>query len=271
MTQHLLALPSNDLTSLALALQSGRLALPFSPIGVQRVLASGSVTGVLADLELLAASGWSSVQIGSVLEMVVADRRSRPGLEDRLDLVTTGPDVPGVDNRDTSVVVRELFAGATSSVLIAGYAVYQGQRVFQALADRMQERPALQVRTILDIQRGPGESSTSGELTRRFAERFRIHQWPSGRPLPEVFFDPRSLNSGGDKRACMHAKCIVVDLRSVFISSANFTEAAQQRNIEVGLIIHSVPLAERITRFFSSMISAGLLAPLPLPGRVDGA
>ncbi len=270
MTQHLLSLSTNDLSSLALALLSGRLARPFSHIGVQRVLANGSAPEVIADLERLVAAGWSSLQIGSVLEMVVADRRSRPGLEDRLDLVTTGPDVPGVDNRDTSVVVRELFAGAVSSVLIAGYAVYQGQRVFQALADRMQERPALRVRIILDIQRGPGDSSTSGELTRRFAERFRIHQWPTGRPLPELFFDPRSLEPPADKRACMHAKCIVVDQRSVFISSANFTEAAQQRNIEVGLIIHSDPLAERMTRFFSSMISAGLLAPLPLPGRIDG-
>ncbi len=271
MTQHLLALPSNDLTSLALALQSGRLARPFSPIGIQRVLATGSVTGVLADLELLVASGWSSDQIGSFLAMIVVDRRSRPALEERIDLVTTGPDVVGIDNRDTSVVVREFFSGATSSVLIAGYAVYQGQRVFQALADRMQERPELRVRIVLDIQRGPGDSSSAGELMRRFSERFRLHQWPPSRPLPEVYFDPRSLEPQGDKRACMHAKCLVVDLRSVFISSANFTEAAQQRNIEVGLIIHSEQLAERVTRFFSSMLSAGLLSPLPLSASSDSS
>jgi phosphatidylserine/phosphatidylglycerophosphate/cardiolipin synthase-like enzyme len=269
MTQHLLVLTSNDLASLALALQSGRLARPFSHIGVNRVLATGPVAGVVADLERLVAAGWSPGQIASLLELIVLDRRSRPPLEDRLDLVTTGPDVAGVDNRDTSVVVRELFAGATSSALIAGYAVYQGQKVFQSLADRMQERPELRVRIILDIQRGPGDFSSAGELERRFAERFRTHQWPSTRPLPEVYFDPRSLEPQGDKRACMHAKCIVVDLRSVFISSANFTEAAQQRNVEVGLIIHSEQLAERVTRFFSSMLSAGLLSPLPLGGPGD--
>jgi phosphatidylserine/phosphatidylglycerophosphate/cardiolipin synthase-like enzyme len=269
MTQHLLALPSNDLTNLALALQSGRLARPFSPISIQRVLATGSVTGVLADLERLAASGWSTGQIGSLLETITVDRRSRPAIEERIDLVTTGPDVVGIDNRDTSVVVRELFAGATNSVLIAGYAVYQGQMVFQALADRMQDRPELRVRIILDIQRGPGDSSSANELMKRFAERFRTRQWPSDRPLPDVYFDPRSLELPRDKRACMHAKCIAVDLRRVFISSANFTEAAQHRNIEVGLIVHSDSLAERITRFFSSMISAGLLSPLPLHRRVD--
>ena len=99
----------------------------------------------------------------------------------------------------------------------------------------------------------------------RFAERFRTRQWPSARPLPEVYFNPRSLGHAKDKKSCMHAKCVVVDARRVLITSANFTEAAQHRNIEVGLIVHSDPLAGRITRFFSSMITEGLLARLPLP------
>ncbi|WP_165251989.1 DISARM system phospholipase D-like protein DrmC [Paludisphaera soli] len=264
MTKHLLSLSSNDLTGLALALKSGRLVRPFSPIGIRRILATGTVAGVLLDLERLTDSGWSPDQIGSFLDMIVADRRSRPALEDRIDLVTTGPDVAGVVNRDTSVVVRELFSTATSSVLIAGYAVYQGQKVFRALADRMQERPELEVRIILDIQRGLGDSSSASELVKRFAARFRSHQWPSGRPFPELFFDPRSVEQQAERRTCMHAKCIVVDLHSVFVSSANFTEAAQQRNIEVGLIIRSSQLADRVTLFFSSMISAGFLSSIPM-------
>ena len=39
----------------------------------------------------------------------------------------------------------------------------------------------------------------------------------------------------------MHAKCVVADDRSVFVSSANFTEAAQElENVEIGLLIESV-------------------------------
>jgi hypothetical protein len=60
-----------------------------------------------------------------------------------IDLVTTGPEARTSAHRDTSVVVRELFVNAEHSVLIAGYAVYQGQRVFQALADRMLAKPEL--------------------------------------------------------------------------------------------------------------------------------
>ena len=99
------------------------------------------------------------------------------------------------------------------SVLVAGYAVYQGQRIFQALADRMQEISSLKVRMFLDIQRGPGDTSAGTELMLRFAERFRSNQWPKNRPLPEVFFDPRSLETDPTQRASLHAKCVVVDER----------------------------------------------------------
>jgi phosphatidylserine/phosphatidylglycerophosphate/cardiolipin synthase-like enzyme len=53
----------------------------------------------------------------------------------------------------------------------------------------------------------------------------------------------------------------VVDRREVFVSSANFTEAAHERNIEVGLLIHSSTLAERIVRHFEALLAEGVLKP----------
>ena len=186
----------------------------------------------------LASQGFNAIQIATVLDLLKADRSNRPRIEDAFQLVTTGPEVDGVANRDTSVVVRELFANASESVLVAGYAVYQGQRVFQALADRMVDYPKLRVRLFLDIQRPQGDTSTSQEIICRFAERFQHTQWPTNRPLPEVFYDPRSLEASPEKRHAA-AKTVVVDSQHVFVSSANFTEAAQYRNIEVGILIHS--------------------------------
>lgn len=169
-------------------------------------------------------------------DVLRADRANRPVFDDMLELVTTGPEIDGIANRDTSVVVRDLFANATESVLVAGYAVYQGHKVFQALADRMVAHPSLKVRLFLDIQRPQGDTSAAPEIVRRFAAQFRATQWPNERPLPQVFFDPRSLDMSSHNRACLHAKAVVVDSRSVFISSANFTEAAQERNVEVGIL-----------------------------------
>jgi len=73
------------------------------------------------------------------------------------------------------------------------------------------------------------------------------------RAWPEIYFDPRSLhrpavsNLGGDtkQRAVLHAKCVVIDGRTAFVSSANFTEAAQERTIEVGVLVRSPIVVER--------------------------
>jgi len=59
-----------------------------------------------------------------------------------------------------------------------------------------------------------------------------------------------------ERKTRVAAKCIVVDGAHVFVSSANFTEAAQERNIEVGLLIQSRALAERVRRFFDALLDS---------------
>jgi phosphatidylserine/phosphatidylglycerophosphate/cardiolipin synthase-like enzyme len=214
---------------------------------------------VTSEIQQLAASGFDAAGLAAMFELLVRDRALRPNVDDVLDLVTTGPEAAGVTNRDTAVVVRELFANAQESVMVVGYAIYQGRRVFQALADRMVERPDLKVRMFLDIQRGRGDTTVDSDLVRRFTERLKTREWPRDRRLPDVFFDPRSLALEADRRSSLHAKVIVVDSCNVFVSSANFTEAAHNRNIEVGLLIHSPSLAERIIRHFEALVGERLL------------
>ena len=97
--------------------------------------------------------GYPPAQLAEVVQLLVSDRGQRASAEGLIDLVWTGPDVPGIVNRDTGVVVREMFRSARQSVLLAGYAVYQGQVVFKALAERMDQDPQLRVQMFLDIQR----------------------------------------------------------------------------------------------------------------------
>lgn len=62
----------------------------------------------------------------------------------------------------------------------------------------------------------------------------------------------------------MHAKVVVVDGERTFVSSANFTESAQFRNIEVGVAVRSRALACQLTDFFDSLLHAGTLVPVPV-------
>jgi phosphatidylserine/phosphatidylglycerophosphate/cardiolipin synthase-like enzyme len=111
----------------------------------------------------------------------------------------------------------------------------------------------------LNVKRPSGDTSTDGEIIAAFAYRFRAEHWPTDRALPEIYFDPRSLVIEGKRRAVLHAKCIVVDGRVAFVSSANFTEAAQERNIEVGVLVRSPIVAGRLISFFAALVSTGAL------------
>ena len=192
------------------------------------------------------------------LELLLKDRQNSKAADPPIDLVTSGPEAPGITNRDTAVVVRELFTHAKTSVLVVGYAVYQGQRVFEALAHRMQENKQLGVRFFLNISRPDGDTTAPEILVSRFTRRFKETQWPNGFRLPEVFYDPRSVSIDKPVRSSLHAKCVVVDSELVFVSSANFTEAGQERNIEVGLNICSKTLASKLTTHFNQLHACGL-------------
>ena len=63
----------------------------------------------------------------------------------------------------------------------------------------------------------------------------------------------------GQARASLHAKCLVVDEQQVLLTSANFTEAAQARNIEVGLLVQSGNLAKEVTGFYEALVRKGHL------------
>jgi phosphatidylserine/phosphatidylglycerophosphate/cardiolipin synthase-like enzyme len=262
MSQPLFRLSDHDLRGLAAAIRSHRIAPPWTALALQRLLPSSVCDDAAAEFRLLAEQGLSGDPLAAMLEFVVGDREQRRAEAETIELVTSGPEGPGITNRETSVVLRGLFAQAESSVLVAGYAVYQGQRVFQALADRMQQVPALRVRMFLDIQRPYGDTTMASLIVRRFAERFRTEQWPADRPLPNVYYDPRSLDLDMERRACLHAKCVVLDRQHVYVSSANFTEAAQERNIEVGLLVRSRRLAAQLTSHFDSLLDAGFLAEI---------
>ena len=257
-------LSETDLRQLSGALRAGRLSVPFSTVGLRRYLAAELIDVVVAESQRLHQAGLTGPQLALLLATLADDRTARTPGHDGLDLVTSGPEAPGVAIRDTAVVVRELFSTARHSVLAVGYAVHQGRQVFRALAERMEQWPDLDVRLCLDVQRTWQDVTPTVLLLRRFIERFTTQEWPGAR-LPAVYYDPRSLALEVGKRASLHAKCIVVDRQVAFVSSANFTEAAQERNIEVGLLVRVPAIAEALARHFEALIEAGVLKALDYP------
>lgn len=216
---------------------------------------------VAAAIEELLRSGWSSSQVGAALNalaMVKDGMAPVPGLE----YVLSGPSVRGIPTRDTSAVVQSLLAAAEHDVLIVGYAFYRGATLFQVLRDRWTTRPDMRVRMIVDVRRPMNDTSLDDQIVARFASDFRKRQWP-WKPLPEVFHDPRALRTDAASRASMHAKCVIVDRRICLITSANFTPAAQERNVEVGVLVRDAEQVRRLSDYFDGL-AAEVLMPVAL-------
>jgi phosphatidylserine/phosphatidylglycerophosphate/cardiolipin synthase-like enzyme len=257
------AVSRTTLLALAEALESGRLDGPNDGIGLRRQVPSHEYGDVAACLETLSRSGFTGTQTAVLMRALAEERARGQGAADRVRLVWTGPEARSSASRDTSVVMREMFESAERSVMVAGFAVHRGRMVLGSLAQRMEARPELQVRLFLNVHRRHGSSASEAELLREFGETFVRHHWPAGR-LPEVYYDPRSLAPEAAARASLHAKCVVVDDRVAFVTSANLTEAAQQRNIEAGVLVDDETFARSLRGQFDSLFDSGGLRRLPL-------
>jgi phosphatidylserine/phosphatidylglycerophosphate/cardiolipin synthase-like enzyme len=244
-------------TRLAAALESGSVAPPYSGMSLKATGIDGPVedtASALSELETLGVEGRAAAAWLRTLDAAA-------GHGPTIDLVWSGPEVSGLHARDTRRVYEELLGTAESSLWIISFVYFEGAKVFDVLAKRMEAVPELQVRLLLNIQRVWGDTTDADDLVRRFTDRFWGKDWP-GESRPAVFYDPRSLEQEV-KGSVLHAKAVVADNESVFVTSANLTDAAWDRNIELGLLVRDRPLALSMVTHFSALIERGLLTPLP--------
>ena len=151
----------------------------------------------------------------------------------------------------------QLFEGARESVLLAGYSFDHARDVLSPLYASMRDH-GVDARFFVDVpQLEPCNEPDSMHLSRHLG-RFLAESWPFGLPRPRVYYDKRALQPG-PPYCSMHAKCVVVDGARAFVSSANFTQRGQERNIEVGVLIDDPGFASFLAGQWLGLIDGGLV------------
>ncbi len=253
-----------SLFDLASALESGRLPLPPSVESLGPYASADTRPELRDTLSSLHDAGMASAHVAIMLRHLAEERSATQAVADQVGLVWSGDEVIGATSRSTLVVAQELFREARKNVLIASYTLDQEEKanaIFGGLAQRMDDEPDLFVRLFVNVQRDYQDPTPADQIAREFANTFRTKIWPGAR-LPEVHYYPKALEHGA-KRTCLHAKCIVIDSRKALITSANFTEAAHERNIEAGIVIESRLIAEALRQQFETLAQRGALVRLP--------
>jgi len=263
-----------DLEGLARALDEGRLVAPYTAAQVQQAGLKAEACALVVSLAGLG-GGVSPAGMAWMLRRLAQERRRGEERMARVaQLVWSGPSEGHEPTRDTRLVLADLFAKAERHVLVSTFVIYDGKTVFAPLAAQMTERSDLVVDFFVNLASKTGEDADEEGDVVGYVETFRRSQWPEGVRLPNLFYEPETRKLG-HQRMTLHAKAVVVDDRWAFVTSANFTEAAQVRNIEAGVLLDHRGLASALAGRFRALREAGRMRRMstgrtPTPGPVKG-
>jgi phosphatidylserine/phosphatidylglycerophosphate/cardiolipin synthase-like enzyme len=231
------------------ALESGRLACPFSEADLIDAGFHGSAATVVESLAVV-----DTASAIAAIRLVIAERVHRP--PPRLDLVWTGPETRASLARSTGMVVHRLFESAQRSVIVGGYS-FDTPEILEPLYRAMKNR-GVKASLFVDIDGTAETLARADAFATAFIDRFLREVWTFGEPKPDIYYDPRTA-SPGPPWASLHAKCVVVDDERALITSANFTDRGQTRNIEAGVLVEGAAFAGELAGQWRQLVSEGLL------------
>jgi phosphatidylserine/phosphatidylglycerophosphate/cardiolipin synthase-like enzyme len=129
--------------------------------------------------------------------------------------------------------------------------------IFESLHDVM-KRERVEADLFVDIPR-PEMKASGIASVRAWRDAFFLEVWRF--PLrPTLYFDPRAVTH--EAYTSLHAKCVVIDERFALVTSANFTNRGQSRNVEVGALIEDASFARSLVEQWRSAVAAGLFVEL---------
>jgi phosphatidylserine/phosphatidylglycerophosphate/cardiolipin synthase-like enzyme len=245
--------PTSTLSGILSALDSGQLTTPVSREALAGCCAKNQVELLYRVLGGHAKPACLAI-VRNVLEERAKNARPRP------ELVWTGPEGTKAHARDTAVVLRELFEGARQRVVLAGYSFTNAESVLRPLQQVMVTH-GVEAHFFVNVPQPEYAQANDEAYGQHQLAAFLKANWPFSSPPPAVYCDRRALRPGGlgGEFCSLHAKCVAVDSRRAFISSANFTLRAHDRNIETGVALDDPHFAQALDRQWMALVSGGFV------------
>jgi cardiolipin synthase len=195
-------------------------------------------------LNLWGESDCSSIELASLL-LGTSYGFTSISKNESTELVWTGPDANLFPVRRSEQVLLDIINSAQETLFIVSFVLVNIPNVEEVIEKAVKR--GVNVRMLLESEDKEGSNSFLETLNRLYANipNIKLYIWPR---------DNRESTQGGFAR--VHAKCAVADRRLAFITSANLTAAALDRNIEMGVNIEGGSIPENIFSQLSSMINS---------------
>jgi len=168
------------------------------------------------------------------------------------ELVWTGPFTHQVPIRHTEQVLCEVIDAARRRLFIVSFVAYGVDSIVNALREAIERN--VEVRFLLEVSSEHGgkiKNHDSAKLMRAILPSAHLYTWSS----------PSPPNQGGG--GAVHAKCAVADGEVAFITSANLTSAAMERNMELGVLVKGGNMPTQLHDHLDALIDTKVIAAIP--------
>lgn len=164
------------------------------------------------------------------------------------ELVWTGPTTPFVSARRTEQALLQVINAAEQTLFITSFVAYDVSTIVKAL-NAANDRGVV-ISMLLELSQDHGGSITFDAIgkMRTLVPAARLYAWRDK-------VDPFTNGS-------VHAKVAVADGRMCFITSANLTGHAMEKNMEAGVLITGDGIPKHLGDHLDSLVSTGIVRPI---------
>lgn len=161
------------------------------------------------------------------------------------ELVWTGPTTPFVSARRTEQTLLQVINAAEQTLFITSFVAYDVSTIVKALNAASDRGVAISI--LLELSQDHGGSITFNALgkMRTLVPTARLYAWR----------DKAAPFSGGR----VHAKVAVVDSKMCFITSANLTGHAMEKNMEVGVLVRGGHLPKQLVEHLYALVATRVI------------
>lgn len=198
------------------------------------------------------AAAWKNTKVGSdeLASMLLAASHvyTKAASEQSTELVWTGPTTPFVSARRTEQALLQVINSAENSLFITSFVAYDVSTIVEAL-NAANDRGVV-VSMLLELSKDHGGSITFDAIgkMRTLVPTARLYAW---RDKSDPFSDGR-----------VHAKVAVADGRMCFITSANLTGHAMEKNMEAGVLISGGMIPKLLEDHLHALIDTKVISPI---------
>jgi cardiolipin synthase len=195
-------------------------------------------------------NAWLTAGVGSkeLASMLLAASHAHDKIhaEQNIQLVWTGPTTPFVDTRRTEQALLEVINFAQKHLFITSFAAYDLSFVVRALNQACDRGVLVSILLESSVNDGGSISIDAFPKMRNLVPLARLYAWTS---KAEEFSNGR-----------VHAKVAVADERISFITSANLTSYAMERNMEAGVLIYGGSVPSALDKHLQSLVDMKIIS-----------